>query len=471
MEPELNNNSNKALHTLADDMALALEKNEGGIVKKIIEEEERKEEEKKKRELYKMRNRVYIVLSILFLIGAGVTVSIVFFKENPISFFIQKRFTPIIFHEVTEIIDISNNDKEEIADKINEVVLKNNLVKGEILGIYLRDTNKTLTFDNFLQKLESPFIYPTGTFEPNFLLGAIKREVKASTESIQKEEENQDKTPKKILDNFVTFSSKDFFVNQKVEFVSEDAKNKMNELIGYFLEIVNINDDKIQVLGIYPNENKNTSSEAEANLYKDFGVSFLTNILKSKYKEEELKNLTLESGIKGIGLSDLYLENEIALMSESDKNTLIGLNSGFQLIRIPKAVIDLKEEDSITEPVKVDITKPVSSIYKEGTDIFILLNIPEGKDVFTAMKTWENKMFSDLHEVFGIPLSLDTGYLLTKNFEDSIIQNKNARILKDGSGKVVLMYVYIDNNTLVITNTEEGAKEIIFRVNSSKVKK
>jgi hypothetical protein len=196
----------------------------------------------------------------------------------------------------------------------------------------------------------------------------------------------------------------------------------------------------------------------------------LTEILKSKYKEEELKNLTLESGIKGIGLSDLYLESELALMNESDKATLISLNSGLQLLRIPKALIDLKE-DTASEPVKVDITKPISSIYKEGTDIFILLNIPEGKDVFTAMKTWENKMFSDLHEVFGIPLSLDTGYLLTKNFEDSIIQNKNARILRDGSGKVVLMYVYIDNNTLVITNTEEGAKEIIFRVNSSKVKK
>jgi hypothetical protein len=468
MEPESNNN-NKALHTLADDMALALTKNEGGIVKKIIEEEEKKEEEKKKRELYKMRNRVYIVLAILFLIAAGVTVSIVFFKENPISFFIQKRFTPIIFHEGTEIIDISNNDKEEISDKINEIILKSNLGKGEILGIYLRDNNKTITFDNFLQKLESPFIYPTGTFEPNFLLGAIKREVKTNIEE-NKEEQNQDKTPKKILENFVTFSSKDFFVNQKVDFLSEDAKNKMIELIGYFLEIVNLNDDKIQVLGIYPTENKNANSEKEASLYKDFGISFLTEILKSKYKEEELKNLTLESGIKGIGLSDLYLESELALMNESDKATLISLNSGLQLLRIPKALIDLKE-DTASEPVKVDITKPISSIYKEGTDIFILLNIPEGKDVFTAMKTWENKMFSDLHEVFGIPLSLDTGYLLTKNFEDSIIQNKNARILRDGSGKVVLMYVYIDNNTLVITNTEEGAKEIIFRVNSSKVKK
>ena len=56
------------------------------------------------------------------------------------------------------------------------------------------------------------------------------------------------------------------------------------------------------------------------------------------------------------------------------------------------------------------------------------------KIYFGQMRNWENKMFSDLHDIFGIPLSLDTGYLLTKNFEDGIIQNKNARILRDGSG-------------------------------------
>lgn len=468
MEPELNNN-NKTLHTLADDMALALEKNEGGIVKKIIEEEERKEEEKKKRQLYAMRNKVYIALAILFLVLAGATFSIVFLKENPISFFIQKRFTPIIFHEGTKIVDISNNDKEEIFDKLNEIILKNDLTKGEILGIYLRENSKTLTFDNFLKKIESPFIYSPGTFQDNFLLGVLNREVKVNLGD-KKEKVDEAKDPKNILDDFVTFSSKDFFANDKLEFLDNTKEDKMRELIGYFLDIVNITDDKIQIYGIYPNENKNSKNETQANLYKDFGVKILSEMLKKKYTEEELKNLTLESGIKAVGLGDLYLENELASMSENDKNTLITLNNGFQLIRKSKAIINL-EDKADNETPKADITKPLSSIYKEGTDIFILLNISEGKDVFTAMRSWENKIFSDLHDIFGIPLSLDSGYLLTKNFEDSIVQNKNARILKDGSGKIVLMYVYIDNDTLVITNTEEGAKEIIFRVNSSKVKK
>lgn len=467
MEPELNN-KNKNLHTLADDMSLALEKNEGGIVRKIIEEEEKKEEEKKKRELYAIRNKIYIALTVLFLVVASGILFFVFVKQNPISFFIQKRFTPIIFHEGTEILDISNNDKDEIVDKINNSVISNNLAKNEILGIYLRENNKTITFDNFLKKLESPFIYSPGTFQDNFLLGTLSREVKIQEE--KKEENTPIKNQNKILEDFVTFSSKDFFVDTKVEFLDKTKEDKMRELIGYFLDIVDLTNDKIQIFGIYPSENKNTSNDTQANLYKDFGVKILSEMLKNKYSEEDLKNLTLESGIKGISLTDLYLENEISLMSENDKNTLIALNKGFQLIRVPKAIINLEEKDNTDLP-KVDTTKPVSSIYKEGKDVFILLNIGEGKDVFSQMKIWENKMFSDLHDILGIPLSLDTGYLLTKNFEDSIIQNKNARILRDGSGRIVLMYVYIDNNTLVITNTEESAKEIIFRVNSSKVKK
>lgn len=467
MEPEPNNN-NKALHTLAEDMALALEKNENGMVKKIIEEEEKKEEERKQRALYALKSKIYIAFAILFLVLAGSVVSIVYFKENPFTFFIEKRFTPIIFHESTKIVNISNNDKDEIVDQINNTILKNDLIQGEILGIYLRDNNKTLTFDNFLKRLESPFIYSQGTFEDNFLLGTLIKDVK---EKIEEEKKVINKDPKKILDNFVTFSSKDFFLPSKLEFIDINTENKMRELIGYFLDILNLDVDKIQVYGIYPNENKNSKNESEANLYKDFGINILNQMLKEKYSEEELKSLILESGIKGIGLTDLYLENELNLMNENDKKTLISLNAGFQLISIPKATINLEEGINSIEKPKVDITKPVSSIYKNATNVFILLNIKEGKNVFSAMRTWENKMFADLHDIFGIPLSLDTGYLLTKNFEDSIVQNKNARILRDGSGKIVLMYVYIDNKTLVITNTEEGAKEIIFRVNSSKVKK
>ena len=301
-------------------------------------------------------------------------------------------------------------------------------------------------------------------------MGAIKREIKdASVKKNTEIELNNIENQKKILDDFVTFSAKDFF-SKDTTFIDQDKETKMKELVQYFLDTVNVLESKIQIFGIYPFENKNSLSEKEATLYKNFGLNLLNQILKEKYTPEEIKNITLEEGIKSVALSELYTENEIANMNPNDKQSLIDLNLGFQLLKINKALINKEVETNDSLP-KVDITKPISSIYKQGTDIFMLFNIGEGKDIFGQMRNWENKMFSDLHDIFGIPLSLDTGYLLTKNFEDGIIQNKNARILRDGSGGIVMMYVYIDNNTLVITNTEEGAKEIIFRVNSSKIKK
>ena len=80
-------------------------------------------------------------------------------------------------------------------------------------------------------------------------------------------------------------------------------------------------------------------------------------------------------------------------------------------------------------------------------------------------------MFYDLHGYFGIELNTDTNYLLEKNFEDGIIQNRNARILRDNNGKIVMMYIYAENSSLIITDSETAATEIILRLASAQVQK
>ncbi len=122
------------------------------------------------------------------------------------------------------------------------------------------------------------------------------------------------------------------------------------------------------------------------------------------------------------------------------------------------------------EPLRVDpiISGPENPSRK---DLFMLLRVRSFQDVFPTMKSWENKMFLDLHSFFGVDISVDTNYLLTRDFEDGIVQNKNARILYDKDFNIVLMYVYVDDNSLVITNTEDTVREIIKRLAASKVKK
>ncbi len=107
----------------------------------------------------------------------------------------------------------------------------------------------------------------------------------------------------------------------------------------------------------------------------------------------------------------------------------------------------------------------------ENRNLFILMKIRSIADVFTPMRTWEAKMFQDIHKLFGVDLNADTKYLLTKDFEDGIVQNKNARILRDKDGKIVMMYIFAEDDSLIITNSETTAGEVMLRLLSSRVKK
>jgi hypothetical protein len=113
----------------------------------------------------------------------------------------------------------------------------------------------------------------------------------------------------------------------------------------------------------------------------------------------------------------------------------------------------------------------IGSTNENTRDLFVLLKMRSVADVFDPMRAWESKMFSDLHSLFETDLNAYTKYLLEKNFEDGVVQNKNARILYDKDGKIVMMYVYIKDDSLIITNSENAVVETIARLATSQVKK
>lgn len=110
----------------------------------------------------------------------------------------------------------------------------------------------------------------------------------------------------------------------------------------------------------------------------------------------------------------------------------------------------------------------VAEFTNEG--FFILLKIRSMADIFDALRAWEKKMFFDLYGFLGINLSSETNYLLIKNFEDGIVENKNARIIYDNEGGIALMYVFADDNSVVITNSKRAVHEIILRLSSASKK-
>lgn len=144
-----------------------------------------------------------------------------------------------------------------------------------------------------------------------------------------------------------------------------------------------------------------------------------------------------------------------------------------------KQVIGLRRFISLT---KVNFIPPNNTLFvndnflmgvvnNETKDFFILLKVRSVDDVFDSLRIWENKMFFDLYGFFGFKVTPETKYLLTANFEDGIVENKNARILYDKDNKIVMMYILADDNSVIITNTKSAGEEVMLRLTTSRVKK
>ena len=113
----------------------------------------------------------------------------------------------------------------------------------------------------------------------------------------------------------------------------------------------------------------------------------------------------------------------------------------------------------------------MGSFTNTNKSLFILLDVRSFQDAFPVMRFWEEKMFLDLHGFFGYKISASTEELLTKDFEDQVVQNKNARVLYDAQGNIVMMYVFVDEGSVVIASKEEAVKEVIARLAASQVRK
>ena len=104
------------------------------------------------------------------------------------------------------------------------------------------------------------------------------------------------------------------------------------------------------------------------------------------------------------------------------------------------------------------------------TGFFILLKTRTIEDIFDPMRAWEKKMFYDLYEFLGFALDSSNKYLLTKIFEDGLVENKNARLLYDNEWNVMLMYVLADNNSVVIADSTAAAREVMLRLRAKQTK-
>ena len=196
-------------------------------------------------------------------------------------------------------------------------------------------------------------------------------------------------------------------------------------------------------------------------------------IYTDKVKLETLDGITKEQ------IADKFLEEtNIAEIKGGEIEGIYGTENG-KVVGLRKFIALIKGNFIPGDTSLVDDRFLMGTVSRDersvttgqGGDFFILLQVRSFIDAFTPMRAWESKMFSDLHIFFGLDLNATSSYLLTKNFEDGFIENKNARILYDAEGNLAMMYVFADEHSVVIAKSPNAVHEVMLRLASSRIKK
>jgi hypothetical protein len=238
----------------------------------------------------------------------------------------------------------------------------------------------------------------------------------------------------------------------------ESKRNKMFMLIGLVLILATF---FILVFLITLRNQISTVSVAQQTAPIIFTDQTQTEEIAGLSKDQIAQTIVDEvdaTNVKIGGVERVYL---------TENKKIIGLRRFLSLLQ---ANLGISQNAFVDDNFLIGIANENTTSVGTGGSLFILLKTRSFDDIFPAMQSWESKMFSDLHGLFGVDINADTNYLLTKDFDNGVVDNKNARILHDSSGNVILEYVFADDNSVIITNSDAAAKEAILRLTSGQVK-
>ncbi len=116
---------------------------------------------------------------------------------------------------------------------------------------------------------------------------------------------------------------------------------------------------------------------------------------------------------------------------------------GLLSVNLPGKTLRALEDTIMFGSVKTDENEP-----------FIVLRSYNFDTLFAGLLDWEKTMQADFTPLFGAPVP-------SPRFTDAVRDNKSIRILYDDSGAEVLLYSFIDKNTVVITTSGEALARLI----------
>lgn len=89
---------------------------------------------------------------------------------------------------------------------------------------------------------------------------------------------------------------------------------------------------------------------------------------------------------------------------------------------------------------------------------FMILKTSSYDIAYSGMLRWEKGMIDDLGRIFSLPENMMG---TEASFVDEEFNNRDLRVLRDNDGKQVLLYTFLDKNTVIITVNNNDLKAII----------
>lgn len=221
---------------------------------------------------------------------------------------------------------------------------------------------------------------------------------------------------------------------------------------------VKVDEVKPKYKGIFDAENikeVTIGKDSQANQI----VSNVKNNLKNKnslgtQKFTELVFTVDENGVKKIIPANTFINAFNTQIPESFlRTTLPRFMFGYQSREVNVPFIILKTDfyqNAVTGMLKWE-----KNIYEDLKDYFIIpkTDIADNSEISTSTQVSSTTQTSDL-------------FFKTPKFSDQIINNKDTRIIKDDNGQIILLYSFIDNQTLIITSSPETFKDILNKISN-----
>jgi hypothetical protein len=96
-----------------------------------------------------------------------------------------------------------------------------------------------------------------------------------------------------------------------------------------------------------------------------------------------------------------------------------------------------------------------------GNQPFLILKTDYYDSAFAGMLEWEPMILTDLYSLFGVE---ETDEMTGRTWADFVVKNKDIRELKNFNGKTILAYMFKDQNTLIISTSENTLFEVSRRL-------